>query len=50
MSLINVSNPTFGYDGAFDNVFENVSFKLILTGGLVLSAETAGERQLFLNF
>lgn len=28
MSLINVSNLTFGYDGAFDNVFENVSFQI----------------------
>lgn len=28
MSLINVSNLTFGYDGAYDNVFENVSFQL----------------------
>lgn len=28
MSLINVSNLTFGYDGVFDNVFENVSFQI----------------------
>lgn len=28
MSLINVSNLTFGYDGALDNVFENVSFQI----------------------
>lgn len=28
MSLINVSNLTFGYDGAYDNVFENVSFQI----------------------
>lgn len=28
MSLINVSNLIFGYDGAFDNVFENVSFQI----------------------
>lgn len=28
MSLINVSNLTFGYDGSSDNVFENVSFQI----------------------
>lgn len=28
MSLINVSNLTFGYDGGFRNVFENVSFNI----------------------
>ncbi len=28
MSLINVSDLTFGYDGAYDNVFENVSFQI----------------------
>lgn len=28
MSLINVQNLTFAYDGSFKNVFENVSFQL----------------------
>lgn len=28
MSLINVNNLTFGYDGALNNVFENVSFSI----------------------
>ena len=28
MSLINVSNLTFAYEGSYDNVFENVSFQL----------------------
>lgn len=28
MSLINVSNLTFGYDGGYENVFENVSFQI----------------------
>jgi len=28
MSLINIVNLTFGYDGAADNIFENVSFQL----------------------
>ena len=26
MSLINVKNLTFSYEGSFDNIFENVSF------------------------
>ena len=28
MSLINISNLTFGYEGSFDNIFENVSFQI----------------------
>ena len=28
MSLINVSNLTFGYDGSEKNIFENVSFQI----------------------
>ena len=28
MSLINVQNLTFAYDGSYENVFENVSFQL----------------------
>lgn len=28
MSLINITNLTFCYDGSYDNVFENVSFQL----------------------
>lgn len=28
MSLINVENLTFCYDGSFDNIFENVSFQI----------------------
>lgn len=28
MSQINVSNLTFGYEGSFENIFENVSFRL----------------------
>jgi len=37
MSLINVTNLTFTYDGSYDNLFENVSFQ----------AEMAEERQPF---
>ena len=28
MSLIQVSNLTFGYEGSFDNVFQNASFAI----------------------
>ena len=28
MSMINISNLTFGYDGSSENVFENVSFRI----------------------
>lgn len=28
MSLINVQNLTFAYDGSYDNIFENVSFQI----------------------
>jgi ABC-type Mn2+/Zn2+ transport system ATPase subunit len=28
MSLINVSNLTFAYEGSYDNIFENVSFQI----------------------
>jgi len=28
MSLIDVTNLTFAYDGSYDNIFENVSFQI----------------------
>ena len=28
MSLINISNLTFAYEGSYDNIFENVSFRI----------------------
>jgi lincosamide and streptogramin A transport system ATP-binding/permease protein len=28
MSLINVTNLTFAYDGSYDNIFENVNFQI----------------------
>ena len=28
MSLIQVSNLTFAYEGSYDNIFENVSFQI----------------------
>lgn len=28
MSLINVTNLTFAYEGSYDNIFENVNFQI----------------------
>lgn len=28
MSMINVENLTFAYDGSYDNIFENISFRI----------------------
>ena len=28
MSLISINNLTFGYDGSYNNIFENVSFNI----------------------
>ena len=28
MSLISISNLTFAHDGSYDNIFENVSFRI----------------------
>ena len=28
MSLINISNLTFAYDGSYDNIFNDVSFRI----------------------
>lgn len=28
MSLINITNLTFAYDGGYENIFENVSFQI----------------------
>ena len=40
MSLINVSNLTFSYEGSYDNIFENVSFQINTVGNSVLLEET----------
>ena len=29
MSLINVTNLTFAYDGSYENIFENASFQIV---------------------
>lgn len=47
MSLIQVSNLTFGYEGSFDNVFENASFALDTDWRCGFIAETAEEKRPF---
>ncbi len=38
MSLIQVTNLTFGYDGSYENIFENVSFQIDTGTGCVYAA------------
>ena len=50
MAQINVSNLTFGYEGSYDTIFENVSFQSTPAGSLVLWEETERERQRFFSY
>lgn len=49
MSLINVSNLTFCYDGSYDNVFESVSFQLDTDWRLGLVGRNGRGKTTFLN-
>ncbi|HVI42305.1 MAG TPA: ATP-binding cassette domain-containing protein [Anaerovoracaceae bacterium] len=49
MSLININNLTFGYDGSYDNVFENVSFQLDTNWKLGLTGRNGRGKTTFLN-
>lgn len=49
MSLINVSNLTFAYDGSYDNVFENVSFQIDTDWRLGLVGRNGRGKTTFLN-
>ncbi len=49
MSLINVSNLTFGYDGSYDNIFENVSFQIDTDWKLGFTGRNARGKTTFLN-
>ena len=44
MSLINVKDLTFRYDGTFSNIFENVSFNIDTDWKLGQSEEMVKER------
>lgn len=49
MSLINVKNLTFGYEGSYDNVFENVSFQIDTDWKLGLTGRNGRGKTTFLN-
>lgn len=49
MSQIKITNLTFGYDGSFDNVFENVSFTIDTDWRLGFTGRNGRGKTTFLN-
>lgn len=49
MSLIQVSNLTFGYEGSYHNIFENVSFQLDTNWRLGFTGRNGRGKTTFLN-
>lgn len=49
MSLINISNLTFSYDGSYDNVFENVSFQIDTDWKLGFTGRNGRGKTTFMN-
>lgn len=49
MSLIQVSNLTFAYEGSYDNIFENVSFQLDSNWKLGFTGRNGRGKTTFLN-
>ncbi|MDY4006586.1 MAG: ABC-F type ribosomal protection protein [Fusobacterium varium] len=49
MSLINISNLTFAYDGSADNIFENVSFQIDTDWKLGFTGRNVRGKTTFLN-
>lgn len=49
MSLINVTNLTFGYDSSYDNIFENVSFQIDTDWKLGFTGRNGRGKTTFLN-
>lgn len=49
MSLINIQNLTFAYDGSYDNIFENVSFQIDTAWKLGFTGRNARGKTTFLN-
>ena len=49
MSLIQVQNLTFAYDGTYDNIFENVSFQLDTDWKLGFTGRNGRGKTTFLN-
>lgn len=49
MSLINVTNLTFAYDGSYDNIFENVNFQIDTDWKLGFTGRNGRGKTTFLN-
>ena len=49
MAQINVSNLTFGYEGSYDNIFENVSFSIDTNWKLGFIGRNGKGKTTFLN-
>ena len=49
MSIINVTNLTFSYDGSYDNIFENVSFQIDTDWKLGFTGRNGRGKTTFLN-
>lgn len=49
MSLINVNNLTFAYEGSYDNIFENVSFQIDTDWRLGFTGRNGRGKTTFLN-
>ncbi len=49
MSLINVNNLTFAYDGSYENIFENVSFQIDTDWKLGFTGRNGRGKTTFLN-
>lgn len=49
MSLINVKNLTFAYEGSYDNIFENVSFQIDTDWKLGFTGRNGRGKTTFLN-
>ena len=49
MSLIQVSNLTFAYDGSYENIFENVSFQIDTNWKLGFTGRNGRGKTTFLN-
>ena len=49
MSLINISNLTFAYDGSYDNIFDNVSFQIDTDWKLGFTGRNGKGKTTFLN-
>ena len=49
MSLINVTNLTFSYEGSYDNIFESVSFRIDTDWKLGFTGRNGRGKTTFLN-